>query len=92
MFLSTLGIREWSGLSGAQRRAAKQSEPTEKIVEKRSAVSQWPVTSAFSSTGEVTQGEYFFVFYSLFFKYLDYVSRHSGQFLFIFFVTVHIIS
>lgn len=63
MFLSTLGIGEWSVLSWAQKRATKENEADENKLEKRPAVPQWPqqkpTSSAVSNTVEVTLGESF---------------------------------
>lgn len=63
MFLSTLGIGEWSVLSWSQRRATKENEANEKKLEKRQAATQWPrqkaASPAVSHTAEVTQGGWF---------------------------------
>lgn len=74
MFLSTLGIGEWSVLNWAQKRARKENEANENKLEKRQAVPQWPQqkpTSSAVSNTEVTQGEcFFFVLPILLFIYL----------------------
>lgn len=61
MFLSTLGVGEWSVLSWTQRGETKRSESNENRVETRPAVPQSPqqnpAPSAVSNTVEVTQGE-----------------------------------
>ncbi|XP_038566586.1 uncharacterized protein LOC119897096 isoform X1 [Micropterus salmoides] len=59
MFLSTLGIGEWSVLNWAQKGATRKNESNENNLEKRRAVSQCPqqnpASSAVSNTVEVTQ-------------------------------------
>lgn len=63
MFLSTLGIGEWSVLNWAQKGATKKSESTENKLEKKQQVCQClqqsPPTSAVD-TVEVNQGEFSF--------------------------------
>ncbi|XP_032373999.1 uncharacterized protein LOC116690887 [Etheostoma spectabile] len=59
MFLSTLGIGEWSVLNWTQKGATTKNESSENNLEKRQAVppcpQQVPVSSAVSNTADVTQ-------------------------------------
>ncbi|KAF1388368.1 hypothetical protein PFLUV_G00089460 [Perca fluviatilis] len=59
MFLSTLGIGEWSVLNWTQKGATTKNESSENNLEKRQAVPQCPqqipASSAVSNTAEVTQ-------------------------------------
>lgn len=71
MFLSTLGIGEWSVLSWAQQGATKKNESNQSILEKRPAVphcpQQSPASPAVIKTVAVTHGECFCFVLSLFF-------------------------
>ncbi len=66
MFLSTLGIGEWSVLNWAQKGVTKKNESNENKLEKRQAVPQCPqqnpTSSAVSNAVEVIQGEWFYSF------------------------------
>ncbi|XP_071383293.1 uncharacterized protein [Centroberyx affinis] len=61
MFLSTLGVGEWSVLNWAQKAPTKKSESNENKIEKRQAIPQCPqqnpAPSVVNNTGEITQGE-----------------------------------
>lgn len=63
MFLSTLGIGEWSVLNWAQKAPTKKSESNENKLNKRQLVSQRlqqnPAPSAVNNTVDVNQGECF---------------------------------
>lgn len=64
MFLTTLGIGEWSVLNWVQKAGTKTSESNENRPEKRQAVPQGPrqnpSSSTVSNTMEDTQGEWLF--------------------------------
>ncbi|KAM4601049.1 uncharacterized protein ACJ7VT_020896 [Polymixia lowei] len=62
MFLSTLGIGEWSVLNWAQKAVTKKSESHQKKADKRQVVppcpQQNPVPPAVTATGEINQGDH----------------------------------